>query len=64
MVTNMTRTSLIVLSLLAAVVTGACRKEEQNRPVSFTPGVYQGAPMPTLTKEQVVELGKRGNLQK
>jgi hypothetical protein len=60
----MTRLSILALTLAAAVATGACRKDEQNRPTSFTPGVYKGEAMPTLTKEQVAELAKRGQLLK
>ncbi len=54
---------LMALAFLTLVV-GACRKEEANRPTSFTPGVYQGEAMPTVTKDQLAELQKRGNLQK
>jgi hypothetical protein len=57
----MTRT---VIFCLAALALGACRKEDQNRPTAFTPGVYKGEAMPTLTKDQVAELQKRGNLLK
>jgi hypothetical protein len=55
-------TSIAVISIALAL--GACRKEEQNRPTSFTPGVYKGEAMPTLTKEQIAELAKRGQLLK
>ena len=58
------RAFVALTALLAATALGACRKEEQNRPTSFTPGVYLGAPMPTLTKEQIAELAKRGQLLK
>jgi hypothetical protein len=58
------RALLIVTIATCAVATGACRKEEQNRPTSFTPGVYKGEAMPTLTKEQVADLAKRGQLLK
>jgi hypothetical protein len=58
------RALLIVTIATCAVATAACRKEEQNRPTSFTPGVYKGEAMPTLTKEQVADLAKRGQLLK
>jgi hypothetical protein len=61
---RMTHRSILVLCLTAAVMTGACRKEEQNRPTSFTPGVYRGDAMPTVSKDQIADLQKRGNLQK
>ena len=48
--------------LLVAVATSACRQEDANRPTAFTPGVYTGAPMPTLTAQQVEDLQKRGLL--
>jgi hypothetical protein len=53
-----------IAAISFAVTLGACRKEEQNRPTSFTPGVYRGEAMPTLTKEQIAELAKRGQLLK
>ncbi len=49
-------------AILAAATTGACRQEERGRPTSFTPGVYKGETMPTLTAEQVKQLETRGAL--
>jgi hypothetical protein len=62
--TTMTRRCILVLGLVSAVVLGACRQEEANRPTSFTPGVYKGEAMPTLNRDQIAELAKRGQLLK
>jgi hypothetical protein len=58
------RPLLVIAIATCAVATSACRKEEQNRPTSFTPGVYKGEAMPTLTKDQITDLAKRGQLLK
>ncbi len=42
----------------------ACRETERDRPLSFTPHVYQGDKTPTLTEKQKRELTERGNLQR
>ena len=49
---------MLAPSLLAA----ACRQEDAKRPTAFTPGVYKGEAMPTLTTQQVEDLQKRGHL--
>ncbi len=58
----MTRRGLLACSLVATVALGACRPEDAKRQTEFTPGVYKGEPMPTLTKQQVEDLNKRGYL--
>ena len=53
---------LLGTALVCAVLTTACRQEDAKRPTSFTPGVYAGEAMPTLTAQQVEDLQKRGLL--
>jgi hypothetical protein len=53
--------ALLAVALMAAAVS-ACRPEDAKRPTEFTPGVYKGEAMPTLTKQQVEDLNKRGYL--
>lgn len=58
---------LVRHALLAVLVTvgsaaGGCRKEEQNRPASFKPGVYGGEKLPGLTAAQAKALQDRGFL--
>ncbi|KAB2919999.1 MAG: hypothetical protein F9K29_03855 [Hyphomicrobiaceae bacterium] len=47
-----------------AIVAAGCRSEEQNRPLGFTPHVYQGEKLPPLTEQQNRELRERGNLMR
>ena len=54
-------TTVLAVALVALAAAG-CRPEDANRPTQFTPGVYKGEPMPTLTKQQVEDLQKRGHL--
>jgi hypothetical protein len=54
----------LVMAALVAVAAGGCKPEDRGRPLTFTPGVYQGEPMPALNAEQVERLQKRGNLLK
>jgi hypothetical protein len=58
------RTLLVATALTTALATGACRKEEQGRPLSFEPGVYRGEKSDTLPKQTVRQLQDRGALQK
>jgi hypothetical protein len=48
---------------LVAMMAG-CRPEDAKRPTEFTPGIYKGEAMPTLTKQQVEDLNKRGYLMR
>ena len=47
-----------------ALVAQGCREEEQNRPLFYDTGSYQGQPDPALTDEQVEELRQRAGAQK
>jgi hypothetical protein len=52
--------AVVALSLLAV----SCRENEQNRPLTFSPHVYQGTKPASLTEQQTRELQERGNLQR
>ena len=52
---------MAALALPLALV--ACREQEQDRPLSHTPGVYQGVEDQTLTNEEVRALQQRANSQ-
>jgi major membrane immunogen (membrane-anchored lipoprotein) len=52
----------IIVVFAASAMLAACRPEDANRQTEFTPGVYKGEAMPTLTKQQVEDLQKRGML--
>lgn len=56
--------AVLVPVVVAALVTSACRKEDQNRPLSFEPGVYRGQKVDDLSKATVRQLQDRGALQK
>ena len=58
----MTRPMLIIAACVLALLTTACRQDDAKRPTAFTPGVYSGEPMPTLSAQQVEDLQKRGLL--
>jgi hypothetical protein len=45
-------------------VAQGCREEEQNRPLTYDKGSYQGQPDQTLTDEQVETLRQRSAGQK
>ncbi|MEZ5844340.1 MAG: hypothetical protein R3D27_11515 [Hyphomicrobiaceae bacterium] len=62
--TSLSRTTAVLLTTvaLASAVTG-CRVEEQDRPLEFTPGVYQGEKTKPLDDRQRRELRERGLLQ-
>ncbi len=47
-----------------ALLAGGCRENEQNRPLTFSPHVYQGNKTAPLTAQQTRELQERGNLQR
>ena len=58
------RVSALLAATALAVLAGGCRENEQNRPLDFTPGVYQGQKPPALTEQQKRELEQRGNQQR
>jgi hypothetical protein len=49
-------------SVAVAMLAGGCRQDEQNRPLSFHPGQYQGDKPPPLTEQQNRQLTERSNL--
>ena len=49
--------------LLVALALAGCREEEQNRPLQYKPGVYQGAEDEKLSEEELNELRFRGSMQ-
>jgi hypothetical protein len=57
------RVGLVAVMAALAVTLGACRQEEQGRPLYYEKGVYQGQPDTKLTDEQLRELQYRGATQ-
>jgi hypothetical protein len=49
--------------LVVGLAASGCRKDEQNRPLTFEKGSYQGKPDQKLTKDQLSELRQRVNDQ-
>ena len=47
-----------------ALVAQGCREEEQDRPLTYDKGTYQGQPDPALTDQQVEALRQRAAGQK
>jgi hypothetical protein len=47
-----------------ALVAQGCREEEQNRPLTYDKGTYQGQSDPALTNQQVEMLRQRAAGQK
>jgi hypothetical protein len=47
-----------------ALVAQGCREDEQNRPLTYDKGSYQGQPDPALSEEQVEMLRQRAAEQK
>ena len=62
----MKATSIGICLALAGIVLMAqgCREEEQNRPLTYDKGTYQGQPDPALTEQQVEALRQRTTGQK
>ena len=62
----MKATSIGIWLALAGIVLMAqgCREEEQNRPLTYDKGTYQGQPDPALTEQQVEALRQRTTGQK
>ncbi len=54
----------IGLAVAAVLALAGCREAEKERPLSFTPHVYSGDKLPTLTEQQKRNLQDRGNLQR
>jgi hypothetical protein len=55
----------IWLAVAGIVVTAqGCREDEQNRPLLYDKGTYQGQPDPTLSDQQVNALRQRASAQK
>lgn len=61
-VTDIVRAGAIVV--LAAVALAGCRESEQNRPLSYDKGHYQGKQDEALSEADVRQLQQRGNAQK
>lgn len=47
-----------------ALVAQGCREDEQNRPLTYDKGTYQGQPDEALSEEQVEALRQRSAGQK
>lgn len=45
--------------MLALLLTGGCREEEQGRALGFEPGVYQGGSMPEIDGDMRAGLRER-----
>ena len=58
------RCVLATLLLTVAVAAGGCRKEEQDRPLSFEPGVYKGQKDEPLSDQNRRDLDERAKLMR
>lgn len=59
------RKAIAILAVAAmAIGLGACREEEQDRPLTFEPGVYGGAPDQELTDDARQTLDQRHDIQR
>lgn len=59
------RKAFATLGVVAlAIGLGACREEEQDRPLTFEPGVYGGAPDEVLTDDARQTLDRRHDIQR
>lgn len=54
----------IVGATIVALALGACRESEQDRPLMYQKGVYQGQEDQPLSDAQLDELRHRANQQK
>ena len=56
---------LVIAGMAGAMALGlaACRENEQNRPLSFQPGVYGGEPDEPLSEEAASNLRGRHDIQ-
>jgi|Tabmets5t2r1_1033131.scaffolds.fasta_scaffold233329_1 hypothetical protein len=59
-------TSIGIWLAIAAIglVAQGCREDEQNRPLLYDKGTYQGQPDPALSEQQVDALRQRAAEQK
>lgn len=57
------RFSVLTASTALVALTG-CRETEQNRPLSYEPGVYGGAPDQSLGEQRNEQLRQRGLQQR
>ena len=55
--------SWLAIAAIALAAQG-CREEEQDRPLTYDKGTYQGQPDPALTDQQVQTLRQRAAEQK
>jgi len=55
---------VFVAAAILALGLGACREQEQGRPLAYQKGVYQGQEDPALSDEQIRDLQRRGQQQK
>ena len=53
------RLSVLLLAAIVAAGLGACRQDEQSRPLTYEKGVYGGPKQPELTAEQKQRLRNR-----
>jgi hypothetical protein len=58
------RLSAVLAAAALGLLVSGCRENEQNRPLDFQPGVYQGQKLPSLTEQQKRQLQDRGGMQK
>ena len=63
MTTVLRRLSVLLLAAILAAGLGACRLEEQNRPLSYEKGVYSGPKSKELDAEQMRQLRSRHRSQ-
>ena len=61
---NATRIGLWCAIIGIALVVQSCREDEQDRPLVYDKGSYQGQPDQSLTDEQVERLRQRSAGQK
>jgi hypothetical protein len=64
---DMTKARPLVIWLVIAglaIIAQGCREDEQNRPLLYNKGTYQGQSDPGLAEQQVDELRQRAARQK
>ncbi len=57
------QTGLLIGLMIAALAISGCRESEQDRPLSFEPGVYQGKQDEKLNEQELDRLRQRGAMQ-
>jgi hypothetical protein len=55
---------IVAATFLAVLALQGCRKDEQNRPLIYHKGSYQGPTEPPLSEQQVERLRQRAENQK